>query len=671
MKRRPMALAGNPNTGKSTLFNAVTGGKQEIGNWPGKTVEKKSGTIRIGKETFELVDLPGTYGLTAYSLEELIARRFLVEERPAAVINVVDASNLERNLYLTVQLMELGANVVVALNMNDVAERRGFRIDVQGLSRLLGVPVVPTVASRGEGVPRLLEEALKAVNEGGEEPLRIDYGPTLEPKIAELEEHIGRHAGKLAGKYGARWLAVKLIERDFEVVDRIKRADTDIYDREFEGFIRNAGEIYGEDSDVEIADRRYGFVNGIVKKTVKRTGASRIEVSDQINSLLTNKYLGIPIFLFVMYATYQAVFSLGEPFVGMLEFLIQASADWLRSAVDGNAPEFATSFLTDGFIGGVGNVLVFIPNIALLFIAIAILEDSGYLARAAFVMDGVMGRIGLHGKSFISLVVGLGCNVPGIMATRTLENEKDRMITILVNSLVPCSARMAVFVFLAGAFFQPAVAAQVVWSLVLAAFLLVMGAGWVFSRFLLPGPRAPFVMELPPYQVPTLKGVLVHSWERTKTFISNAGTFIFLVAVLVWLLASFPAGVDYGSEESYIGQLGKLMSPIFSPLGFGWQGTVALILGFFAKEVIISAFGVLYGGSGGSIAQSMAGAWSPLQAYVFMVFTLIYTPCIAAVAAIRQETRSWKWTAFAVGYALALAWVIAFLVLHAGRLLGY
>ena len=667
-----IALAGNPNTGKSTVFNALTGGKQEVGNWPGKTVEKRWGKLRHGKEKADLIDLPGTYSLTAYSIEERIARNFIVEEKPDVVIDVVDASNLERNLYLAVQLMELGANVVIALNKTDIAKRRGFRINVKELSRLLGVPIVPTVANKERGIKELADAAFKAAKARPKE-FRIDYGSDIEPKISELEEHMDRHAKPLTKKYGARWLAVKLIEKDPEIEGKICRADDDVCTPELENFIKKSGEIYGEDADVEIADKRYAFINGVVKNCVKRTAAAKITASDRIDYFITNKYIGIPLFLALMYVMYQLVFFVGEPFVALigngLEVFAISAKNFLISS---NAPEWLTSLVVSGVIEGVGNILVFLPNIALLFLAIAILEDSGYMARAAFVMDRLMARVGLHGKSFVSIIMGFGCNVPAIMSTRTIEDEKYRITTILVNSLVPCSARMVVFVFIAGAFFAPGIAGQVIWSLVLLSLVLVVILGYLFKKFLFPGSRAPFVIELPPYHLPTPKAILLHMWERTFLFISKAGTFIFIFAILIWFLASFPEGVGYGSAGSYIGQLGHALTPVLSPIGFDWKGNVALLFGLGAKEVVISAFGVLYNVAGeGTLQETIAMAWTPLQAYVFMVFTLIYVPCFATVAIIRKETGSWKWTAFAVVYTTVLAWIVSYAVLQLGHALGY
>ena len=667
-----IGVIGNPNTGKSTVFNALTGRRHEVGNWPGKTVEKKTGRCRHEKKWINIVDLPGTYSLAAYSAEEIIARNYIVEENPDVVVDIVDASNLERNLYLTIQLLELGANVVVALNMMDVAKKRGFEINTRKLSKLLGVPVIPMTANKNRGVSELKSAVVK--NAGKKrKPLLVDYGPNLEPKIKELSEHISKHAKKLADKYGARWLAVKLIEQDPNVIKKINLADSDIYTKELKEFIKNTEELYGENADIEIADKRYGYINGLIKKAVKCSPIEKIRRSDKIDCIVTNEYLGIPLFLLLIFLMFQFVFLAAEPFVSIIDSIVEWLGLHIKDyLVSVDSPLWLTGLLVHGIVGGIGNVLVFIPNIALLFLAIAILEDSGYMARAAFVMDRLMGKIGLHGKAFIPLLLGFGCNVPAIMAARTLDNEKDRLTTILINSLIPCSARMVVFVFIAGAFFEPQTAGLVVWSLVMLSITLAVLLGYIFRKSIFKGPRAPFVIELPPYHIPTFKGVFHHMFDRTFEFISKAGKFILIVAVIIWFLASYPEGVEYGSAESYIGQIGQALEPLLAPLGFGWKGTVALLFGFLAKEVVISAFGVLYEvAEEGTLQSALSTDWTPLQAYVFMVFTLIYVPCIAAIATIKQETKSWKWTAFAIVYSLILAWIISYLVLQIGYLLGF
>jgi ferrous iron transport protein B len=663
------ALIGNPNTGKSTIFNLLTGSSQEVGNWPGKTIEKKSGTMDHEDATIDIIDLPGTYSMSALSAEEVVARDFIASGKADVVVDIVDASNLERNLYLAVQLIEMGANVVIALNMMDTAKSKGFDIDPTELSRLLGIPVVPMVARAGKGKEKLVKTIIESAKEPPS-PAKIDYGPELEDGISEISSHIEKHAPELAKKYDPRYLAVRLIEHDSQLIEKIKKADSDIIN-ELDEVVDHTSQIHGEDADIEVADRRYAFINGIVRKAIRRTPLGRISSTDKIDCIMTNPFLGIPLFLIIMYLMYQLVFLAGDPFVTA----IGQSIEWLASISDDalmshGAPEWLRGLIVSGMIQGIGNVLVFLPNIALLFIAIAILEDSGYLARAAFVMDRVMSLIGLHGKSFIPLVVAFGCTVPSIMSTRILDRGNDRLITMLCSTFIPCSARTVVFVFIAGAFFDPQAAGQVVWSLFIISFLVVMGAGWLMRRFLFRGSRAPFVIELPPYQVPTLQGVLVHSWHRTREFLSKAGTFIFAVAVIIWALAYFPEDAAYGGPGSLIGIIGSFIEPLFAPLGFGLEGSIAILFGLFAKEVVISTFGVLYGAAvEGTLAEAISQAWDPLSAYAFMVFILLYTPCLASITTIYNETKSLKIAMFSVLFTLLVAWSAAFLVKTAGRML--
>lgn len=677
--RITIALCGNPNTGKSTVFNALTGGKQEVGNWPGKTVEKKWGPLRGGNGKTEIIDLPGTYSLTAYSPEEIISRNFIIEKNPDVVVNIVDASNLERNLYLTVQLMELGANVVIALNMMDLAEKRGMVINSAGLSRLLGVPVVPMVANRKKGIKTLINEMLSSARiRFAKEKLsipcmtctseclrkkkfKIDYGKDLEPGLEKIEKKIKKRAPELAKKYGSRWLAIKLVEKDSEIIKKIKKTKKNIYDSRFRETISKTSEIYEGDVEAGIADKRYGFINGILKKTVSRRHVSRITGSDRIDCILTNRFLGIPIFLATMYLLYQFIFIVGEPFSEAISHGTEIASIFALNLLDSaGSPDWFTSLVISGIIDGVGNVLVLVPNIALLFAAIAFLEDSGYMARAAFIMENIMRKVGLNGRAFISVIVAFGCNVPAVMSTRTIESRRDRMTAILANPIIPCSARTILLVFLASIFFPPEQAGQVVFGLLVLSVLVFMLVSKILRSGIFPGGEAQFVMELPPYQLPTVKAILMHTWERTKAFIYKAGSIILVLSVVIWFLASNPSGCEYGGEGSYIGDIGKFFSPVFSPLGFGWKETTALLTGFVAKESMISTLGVLYGEDLGSI---LSEAWSPEKNIAFMVFSLLYIPCLATVAVIKNETKSWKWAGFAVAYLLVLAWIFAFAAL--------
>jgi len=587
----------------------------------------------------------------------------------------VDASNLERNLYLTVQLLEMGARVVVALNMMDEAQARQITVDREKLAGLLGVPVVPTVATKNKGMPELIKQALAAAGTGPKEALKIDYGREVEAEIGSLGTVIAAQA-RLMDRYPLRWLAVKLLEEDDHLLQEIRKMpDTgDLLTRR-EKSLRRLREVAGEEAENLFAERRYGFIGGIVKQTVSRktTVEQRLSLSDRIDRVVTNRFLGLPIFLLAMWAIFQFTFKLGDPLVGWIETFFE----WLGGVTEGalgaaGAPEWTVSLAVDGIIGGVGSVLVFIPPIFLLFLAISFLEDSGYMARAAYIMDRFMHALGLHGKSFLPMLIGFGCNVPAIMATRTLENRQDRLITILINPLMSCAARLPVYVLFAGAFFS-AHQGWVIFSLYLLGIVLAVVMGKLFKTFLFKGETAPFVMELPPYRLPTLKGTLIHVWERGSVFIRKAGTIIFGVVVLIWVLSVLPWGVEYASQESLIGRLGSALAPVFAPAGFGkWEAAAALIFGLLAKEVVVGTLGVIYGvgEEGEGLAQIIGQQWTPLSAYAFMAMCLIYIPCAATIGAIKRETNSWKWTAFAIGYSLALGWVVAVLIYQGGRLLG-
>ena len=669
-----VALAGNPNSGKTSIFNDLTGARQHVGNWPGVTVEKKEGNLTYQGKTIHVVDLPGTYSLGACSEDELIARNFILFERPDVVINVVDASNIERNLYLTTQLLEMGANVVVALNMFDEAKARRMEINATKLSQLLGVPVVPTVATRNEGIKELIYETVRRSDAPPPKPLKVNYDKEIEKELGNLEEIIESNPD-LSPRYSSRWLAVKLLEGDERIREDLMRADAGIGQlvAQVEASLKRLEEIVGEEVESVIADRRYGFIGGLIGEVVTRRQSveERLTASDRIDKVVTNRYLGIPIFLLAMWSMFQFTFKLGDPMIGWVE----AAFGWLGSVIAGwleaiGAPALLISLVSDGLVGGLGSVFVFIPPIFLLFFAISLLEDSGYMARAAYIMDRLMHVLGLHGKSFIPLLVGFGCNVPGIMATRTLENKQDRLITILINPLISCAARLPVYVLFAGTFFAER-QGLVVFSLYVLGIALAIVMARIFKTFLFKGETAPFVMELPPYRVPTFKGTFIHMWERGSAFMRKAGSIIFGVVVLIWLLSNLPPGVEYASRESLIGRLGCSVAPLFGPAGFGtWEAAAALFFGILAKEVVVGTLGVVYGVEEGSLGDVIRQHWTPLSAYAFMVMTLIYIPCVATIGAIRRETNSWGWTAFAVVYSLLLGWVAAVGVYQVGRVLG-
>lgn len=665
-----IALAGNPNSGKTSMFNQLTGARQHVGNWPGVTVERKEGTLKYKDNLVNVVDLPGTYSLGAYSEDEVVAKDFLLYHSPDVTVNIVDTTNLQRNLYLTLQLLEMGANTVLALNMYDQVEKRQQKIDIDKLSSILGIPVVKTSASKGEGVTQLVSTA---VNIAGRDktPLEINYGNELEEEIKNISEIVVMN-NELKVKYNIRWLALKILEQDEHILEDVEHRLSARQLEEIKNCIQRIESKTGEESDTIIADMRYGFINELIEKTVKKSKSveEKVSFSDKIDGIVTNRYLGIPIFLLAMWSVFKITFALGDPMIGWIEeffaFLGTLASNLLLAV---NASDFLVSLIVDGIIGGVGSVLVFIPNIFLLFLCISILEDSGYLARAAYVMDRLMSSFGLHGKSFIPLLIGFGCNVPGVMATRTLENKSDRMITILVNSFMSCSARLPVYVVFAGVFF-PGNEGNVIFSLYVLGILVAIVMAKLFKSFLFKGAVSPFVLELPQYRMPSLKGTIIHMWERGRLFIKKAGTLIFSVVVLIWLLSSLPLGVEYASQHSFIGKIGSFLSPLFAPLGLGnWQSTAALIFGILAKEVVIGTLGVVYSVGESDLSTAIAQNFTALSAYSLMVLTLLYTPCVATLGAIKRETNSWKWTIFSAVYTFVIAWIIAFIIYQLGSFL--
>ncbi len=669
-----MALAGNPNCGKTVLFNSLTGARQHVGNWPGVTVEKKEGSFTYNDTFVKVVDLPGTYSLGAYSEDEAVARDYIVFEKPDVVVNVIDSTNIERNLYLTSQLLEMGANVIIALNMYDEAKSKQIEINIRQLSSLLGVPVLTTVAVKNQGIKELVDQVLKTSpnNSGG--ALGIKYGKEIEAALEKLQNGILQNTG-LSEKYNARWLAVKYLEGDKAVGNLFEKNNVFTKLEEIrKDYVDRIEAVWGDDIESIIAEKKYGFINGIVKESVKRqmSAEEKQSITDKIDRVVTNRYIGIPIFLIAMWGIFQFTFTLGNPIADLIDLFFR----WFGGVVgDGihasGAPEILVSLIVDGIIGGVGAVLVFMPNIFLLFFAISLLEDSGYMSRAAYITDRFMHTLGLHGKSFIPMIIGFGCNVPGILATRTLENKRDRLVTILINPLMSCSARLPVYILFTGAFFS-ANQGLVIFSLYLLGIVLAIGMGVLFKKLVFRGETSHFVMELPVYRVPTLKSTFIHMWDRGSSFIRKAGTLIVAVVVLVWVLSSLPEGVQYASRESFLGQLGAFIAPVLEPAGFGtWEAASALLFGIVAKEVVVVTLGVVYDAGEEGLVSVISGSWTPLSAYSFMVMTLIYIPCAATIGAIKRETNSWRWTAFAIGYSLLLGWVMAVIVYQAGSLLGF
>ncbi|MFN2340259.1 MAG: ferrous iron transport protein B [Halanaerobium sp.] len=665
-----VALAGNPNSGKTTMFNELTGSRQHVGNWPGVTVEKKIGQASYGDFSLEVIDLPGTYSLGAYSEDEVVARDFLTAGDYDVVLDIINSANLDRNLYFTIQLLEMGVDLIAVLNMADEAEKKGIKIDKQKLGQMLGTPVVETVASRGRGIDNLLKETVQN-RDLSEAALKIDYGSQVEDLITEVVSMLKEY--NFTRQINQRWAAVKLIEHDPEALKLLEREVGNSKAKKIKSLIAERELKAEDDFDNIIIDRKYEFINKVIAESVQRPEADQEpeNVSDKIDAVVTNKYLGIPIFMAVMWAIFKFTFTLGDPLIGYIETFFEVAGGWLGGLLLGaGVSPLISSFVTDGIIGGVGSVLVFIPNIFLLFLAIGILEDSGYMSRAAYVMDKVMSKLGLHGKSFIPMIVGFGCNVPGVMATRTLDSKRDRIISILINPLMSCSARLPVYVIFAGALF-PAHASTVVFSLYLMGIVLAVIMAGIFNKILFKGERSHFVMELPPYRFPTLKGVFIHMWEKVGAFLKKAGTIIFAVVVLIWVLANLPLGVEYASAESLIGQFGQLVAPIFAPLGFGsWQAASSLVFGILAKEVVVGTLGVVYAAGEGGLRTALTANFSPLAAYSFLTMILIYTPCVATLGAIKSETQSWKWPLISAAYLFVLAWIVAFVIYQGGLLLG-
>lgn len=676
------ALVGNPNSGKTSLFNLASGAHEHVGNYSGVTVDSKIGRLYHKDFTIELVDLPGTYSLSAYTPEERYVRNYLVNEQPDVVINVVGASALERNLYLTTELMDMEVPMVIALNMYDELEQSGSTFDYPALSRMIGIPIVPTVAKRGQGIPELLDEVIKKYErEDKKEPARIPYGRVLERAIELMErEFANRDISRL--HLPLRYLCIKLLEGDKEIEEMIGGLP-----KHDELFARRDKErayiekLLREDAESAFANARYGFIEGALKETL--TEKSNIHNKTRIlDAIVTNKYIGFPIFFLFMWIMFEATFRLGEYPMHGIEWLVETTGNFMRSHMaDGPLKDL----LVEGIIGGVGGVIVFLPNIVILYLFIAFMEDSGYMARAAFIMDKVMHKMGLHGKSFIPLLMGFGCNVPAILSTRTIESRNSRMITMLIVPFMSCSARLPVYLLFAGTFFSR-YAGLVLLGLYMTGILLAVLSARLFRRFLFKEEDTPFVMELPPYRLPTFKSVVIHMWDRSYQYLKKIGGPILIASIIIWFLGYFPQNsslpehlVAEHQEQSYIGQIGKCIEPVMRPLGFDWKISVSLLSGMAAKEIVISTMGVLYAGDDtnqASLQQRLLAethadgtpVFTPLVVLGFLLFVLIYFPCIATIAAIKEESGSWKWALFSILYSTGLAWMVAFLVHWIGNL---
>lgn len=660
-----IALMGNPNSGKTTLFNGLTGSNQHVGNWPGVTVEKKEGQFKYNNKEYNIIDLPGTYSLGAYSDDEVVARDFILKDNPDIVVNVVDATNLERNLYLTSQLLEMDVKMIIVLNMMDEAEKKYIQIDIDKLSSKLNVPIIATVASREEGLDQLKSEIIRTINIDEKPKKHFFYKDELKDALDQFTEIFK----KSDLPYPSDWIAIKLIEGDEQILNLVK--DADILE---EDILDNLSELIDK-FQLDIVESRYSFIRDIVGKSVKRPLEDMETTTDKIDKVVTNKYFGVPIFALIMFSIFQLTFFIGEDLLGAsVESFIDFLGDKVYLLLDTlNAPVWLTSLIGEGLFEGVGAVLEFIPLIMILYFFIGILEDTGYMARAAYVMDGIMRKIGLHGKTFIPMIVGFGCNVPGIMATRTLENKRDRMIAILINPFMSCGAKLPIYLIFVAAFF-PDNGGIVLFSLYLLGILVALLMGKIFSSTLFKGEESHFIMELPPYRTPIFKYVIRDMWDKVSGFIKKAGTIIFAVVTLLWVLANLPAGVEPYSQASILGKIGTFISPIFKPAGFGtWQASVSLFAGIAAKEAVVATLGMVYAGvsEGSRLITALQENFTSLSAVSFLVMTLLYTPCTAVIATVKNETGSAKWALFITVYPFVVAWIISVLIFQIGTLLGF
>jgi ferrous iron transport protein B len=687
-----IALAGNPNSGKTSIFNALTGQRQHIGNYPGVTVEKKSAIISVGEKLVEFIDLPGTYSLSAYSLEEVVSRDFVLHEKPDVIIDILDSTNLERHLYLLLQFQELGVPIVGALNMTDEANAKGIKIDSEMLGSILGIPFVKTVGSTGFGIDRLLDIAIKVAEKQIESNKRhLNYGKRVELAHNALIETLIMD-DSFESRYSMHWIAIKLLEKDHDAIEKIKKEHqlSDLV-------LQVAGESQGwlekqfaEDCEVIIGEQRYAYIHGAIKETVSLPGHSTgIDFTEKIDRIVLNRFLGVPIFLGIMFVIYQLTFSLGSPLADGISIMFTRLSLLLTRILPGGPLQ---ELLTNGVINGVGGVLTFLPIILLLFLGLSFLEDTGYMSRAAFVMDKVFHMFGLHGRSFIPFMISTGCAVPGIMSARVLANQKDRIVTIMVAPLMMCGAKAPVVAMLVAAFF-PDNATLIFWSIWLFGWLTAFLIALIFRKTLLKGEQTPFVMELPPYRRPLLKSVILHMWEKSSEFIKKAGTVILAASIIIWFLLSYPKPPsvnDYfhnnnipAVEYSFAGRMGKSIEPVIKWAGFDWKIGVSLIAGVAAKEVIISTMGILYGiDEDISSQQSHVGFvvkdklksdpnYSPLMALALMIFIMVYIPCLATLAMVKKELGSWKWPFLQACYTLLVAFIMAVGIFQMGSLLGF
>ena len=714
-----VALVGNPNCGKTTLFNHASGSHERVGNYSGVTVDAKEASLKRNDYLFNIVDLPGTYSITEYSPEELYVRTHIIDQKPDIIINVVDASNLERNLFLTTQLIDMNIKVVIALNMYDELERKKVQFDYEGLGAMLGIPIIPTVASRGRGVNELFDKLIE-VYEDRDPSVRhihINYGSLIEKAINNIQHEIWK-TPRIRDRYSSRYVAVKLLETDNTTLHELEGFDN--YAEIKEVARQNIAMLekeYGEKSETIITDAKYGFIDGALKETYKEPKADKRSVKRELDDILTHRYFGFPIFLFFMWLMFQATFSLGSYPMEWIDSGVGMLSNWLQNTM---AEGPLRDLVVDGIVGGVGGVIVFLPNILILFFCISLMEDTGYMARASFIMDKLMHKIGLHGKSFIPLVMGFGCNVPAIMATRTLDNRKDRILTMIITPFMSCSARLPVYVLLISAIF-PENQGVMLFGIYMVGILLAIITALIMKKVAFDKKDVPFVMELPPYRKPTLRNTTMHMWFKAKQYLHKMGSVILVASVLIWALGYFPTNVEYSKdydseiaaleqdmqlseadksiqinnlivdqeserqEFSYIGRLGHAIEPVIEPLGFDWKMGVSIVTGLAAKEIVVSTMGVLYHADMDASEESetlknnikeqkhhtgvLKGqkVFTPLASIAFMLFILIYFPCVAVIAAIKKEAN-WGWAIFTMVYTTALAWLVAFATYQIGSL---
>lgn len=670
-----IALAGNPNCGKTTLFNEITGSKQHVGNWPGVTVEKKEGKYKKDKG-MTIVDLPGIYSLSPYSAEEIVARNYIVEEKPDVLINIIDGTNIERNMYLTLQILETGIPTVVALNMMDEVESSGTKIDIDKISKALGVKVIPIVARNGKNIDLLMNEVKKVSKEKNKE-LNI-YSKDVEDFLADILSQISEN-DNLNQRVNPRWRSIKLLEEDPIESEKLS---SDMKNK-IDPIVSKANEKLNGDAEGEIADQRYKFISNVVSKSVQKQvkkDGTRVETtSDKIDKVLTNRIIAIPAFLAIMYGLFKITFGEGPLGIGVwLQTIVGDFWDGpltetiLTSLQNMGASEWALSLVGDGILAGLGGVISFLPQILVLFLLMSILEDSGYMARVAFVMDKLFGRFGLSGKSFIPLLMGFGCSVPAVMASRTLENERDRKITIAITPFMSCGAKLPIYLMFAATLFATSNQTLVVYSIYMLGLVVAVISALILSKFVFKGEASNFIMELPQYRIPTLKSVFIHAWEKVKGFAIKAGTIILGSTILIWFLSNFNLGGMCEMEDSILATIGRSIQWIFAPLGFGnWKASVAVVTGWIAKENIVSTFGVLYGASdaiaeaameGSAAIPGVAAAFTKASAFAYMAFNLLCMPCFAAVGAIKKEMGNWKDTLKTIGFQMLVAWIVAFIV---------